>query len=67
MGNIRVLCKKIKDIKGTFHTKMSMIKDRKNKDPTEKEEFKKRWQKYTEKLYIYKEKKVLTTMVWSFT
>ena len=28
-----------------------MIKDRNCKDPTEAEEFKKRWQEYTEELY----------------
>ena len=52
MGKTRVLCKKIGDIKGIFHTKMSMIKDKNNKDLTEKEEIKKRWQEYTEELYI---------------
>ena len=31
---------------------MSMIKDKNNKDLTEKEEIKKRWQEYTEELYI---------------
>ena len=35
MGNIRVLCKKIKDIKGTFHTKMGLIKDINCTDLTE--------------------------------
>ena len=67
MGKTRDLCKKIGDIKGIFHRKMCMIKDRKNKDLTEKEEIKKRWQEYTEELHIFKERKVLTTMVWSFT
>ena len=51
MGKTRDLCKKIGDIKGIFHRKMCMIKDRKNKDLTEKEEIKKRWQEYTEELY----------------
>ena len=31
MGNTRDLFKKIRDIKVTFHTKMSTIKDRNNK------------------------------------
>ena len=53
MGKTRYLCKKIGDIKGIFHRKMCMIKDGKNKDLTEKEEIKKRWQEYTEELYIY--------------
>ena len=37
----RDLFKKIESIKGTFHMRMSMIKDRNNKDPTEVEEVKK--------------------------
>ena len=40
--------KKIGDIKGTFHTRMDMIKDRNGKDLTEAEEIEKRWQEYTE-------------------
>ena len=36
--------------KGTFHTQIGTIKDKKGKDLTEAEEIKKRWQKYT-KLY----------------
>ena len=43
--------KKIKDTKGTFHAKMSTIKDRNGMDPTEAEDIKKRWQEYTEELY----------------
>ena len=39
---------KIEDIKGTFHTRMGMIKDRNSKDLREAEEIKKRWQGYTE-------------------
>ena len=42
---------KIGDIKGTFHRRMGMIKDRNGKDLTEAEEIKKRWQEYTEELY----------------
>ena len=38
-------------MKGTFHAKMSTIKDRNSKDLTEAEEIKKRWQEYTEDLY----------------
>ena len=48
MGKTRDLFKKIGDIKGTFHTRMDMIKDRNGKDLTEAEEIKKRWQEYTE-------------------
>ena len=40
------LLKKIIDIKGTFHARMGMIKDRNNKYLTE--EIKTRWQEYTE-------------------
>ena len=42
--------KKIEDIKGTFHERMNMIKDRNSKDLTESKEIKKRWQEYTEQL-----------------
>ena len=51
MGKTRDLFKKIEDIKGTFHTRKSMIKERNIKDLTEAEEIKKRWQEYTEELY----------------
>ena len=37
-------------IKGTFHARMGMIKDRNGTDLTEAEEIKKRWQEYTEEL-----------------
>ena len=43
MGNSRDLCKKIRDIKGTFHAKMGTIKDRNGMDLTEAEDIKKRW------------------------
>ena len=48
MGKTRDLFKKIRDTKGTFHTKMGTIKDRNGMDPTEAEDIKKRWQEYTE-------------------
>ena len=51
MGKTRDLFKKIRDTKGTFHSKMGTIKDRNGKDLTEAEEIKKRWQEYTEELY----------------
>ena len=51
MGKTRDLFKKIRDIKGTFHAKMSSIKDRNGMDLTEEEDIKKRWQEYTEELY----------------
>ena len=40
----------IRDTKGTFHTKMDIIKDRNCMDLTEIEDIKKRWQEYTEEL-----------------
>ena len=51
MGKTRDLFKKIRDTKGTFHAKMSSIKDRDGRDLTEAEDIKKRWQEYTEELY----------------
>ena len=51
MGKTRDLSNKIRDTKGTFHAKMSSIKDRNGMDLTEAEDIKKRWQEYTEELY----------------
>ena len=51
MGKTRDLFKKIRDTKGTFHAKMSLIKDRNGMALTEAEDIKKRWQEYTEELY----------------
>ena len=51
MGKTRDLFKKIRDTKGTFHSKMGSIKDRNGMDLTEAEAMKKRWQEYTEELY----------------
>ena len=51
MGKTRDLFKKIRDTKGTFHTKMGSIKDRNGMDLTEAEDIKKRWQEDTEELY----------------
>ena len=51
MGKTRYLFRKIRDTKGTFHTKMGSIKDRNGIDLTEAEDIKKRWQEYTEELY----------------
>ena len=50
-GRTRDRFKKIRDTKGTFHAKMSKIKDRNGMDLTEAEDIKKRWQKYTEELH----------------
>ena len=51
MGKTRYLFKKIRDTKGTFHAKMSSIKDRNGMDLTEAGDIKKRWQEHTEELY----------------
>jgi len=39
------------EIKGIFYAKMGLIKDRNDRDLTEAEDIKKRWQEYTEELY----------------
>ena len=59
MGKTRDLFKKIRDTKGTFHTKMGTIKDRNGMDLTEAEGIKKRWQEYTEDCT----KKIFTTQI----
>ena len=46
MGKTRDLFKKIRYTKGTFHAKMSTIKDRNGMDLTEAEDIKKRWQEH---------------------
>ena len=50
MGKTGDLFKKIRDTKGTFHTKIDSIKGRNGMDLTEAEDIKKRWQEYTEEL-----------------
>ena len=59
MGKTRDLFKKTGDIKGTFHARMGMIKDRSGKDLTEAERLK-RGGKNTQKNYT---KKVLMTQI----
>ena len=51
MGKTRDCLKKIGEIRGTFHARMGTIKDRNGKNLTKAEDFKKRWQEYTEELY----------------
>ena len=48
MGKTRDLFKKLRDTKGIFHSRISIIKDRNGMDLTEAEDIKKRWQEYTE-------------------
>ena len=51
MGKTRDLFKKVRDTKGTFHTKMGTTKDRNGMGLIEAEDTKKMWQEYTEGLY----------------
>ena len=51
MEKTRDLFNKIRDTKGRFHAKMGTSKDRNGRDLTEAEDIK-RWQEYTEELYI---------------
>ena len=50
MGKTRDLVKKIRDTRGTYHTKMGSIKDRNCIDLTEEEDIK-RWQVYAGELH----------------
>ena len=50
-GNSRDLFKKIRDDKGTFHAKMSQMKNRNGMDLRKAEDITKRQQEYTEELY----------------
>ena len=52
MGKTRDLFKKIRDTKGTFHAKMSTIKDRNGMDLTEAEGIKNTWKNYTKKILM---------------
>ena len=56
MGKTRDLFKKVRDTRGTFHAKMSPIKDRNGMDLTEAEYIKKRGQEYREELYKKKKR-----------
>ena len=51
MRKTRDLFEKIRDTKGTFHAKISTIKDRNGMDLTKAEDIKKRLHKYTEAMY----------------
>ena len=52
MGKTRYLFKEVRDTKGKFHSKMGTIKERNGMDLTKTEDVKKRWQEYTEELYL---------------
>ena len=60
MGKTRVVFKKIRETKVTFHAKLGTIKDRNGMDLTEAEYIKKNWQEYTEEKIFMTQK---TTMV----
>ena len=63
MGKTRYHFKKFGDTKAAFHVKMGTIKNRNDKDLTEAEDIKKRWQEYTEN-YMKKTFMIqITTMV----
>ena len=62
MGKTRDLFKKIRDTKGTFHTKMGSIKDRNGIDLTEAKEVA-RIHRTIQKIFMTQ----ITTMVWSLT
>ena len=51
MGKTRDLFKEMRDTKGTFHAKLSTIKDRNDMDLTAAEDFKRRRKEYTEEPY----------------
>ena len=61
MGKTRDLFKKIRDIKGTFHARMSTIKERNGMDLTEAEDINKRWQEHRRTI----QKKMLMTRITS--
>ena len=48
MGKTRDLFNNIRDTKGAIHAKMGSIKDRNDRDLTEADDIKKRWQENTE-------------------
>ena len=50
MGKTRDIFKKTGDIKGTFHARIGIIKERNSKDIIKTEEIKKRWKEYAEEL-----------------
>ena len=59
MGKTGDLFKKLRDTKGTFHAKISTIKNGNGMDLTEAEDTKKRWQEYSEELI----KKIFMTQI----
>ena len=66
LGKTRDLFKKIRDTKGTFHSKIGTRKDKNAIELKDAEDIKYKWQEYTEELYK-KGLDSITTMVLSFT
>jgi len=64
MGKTRDLFKKIRDTKGTFHTKMGTIKDQNGMD-LQKQKILRRHGKNTQKNYTKKIFTQIIMMVWS--
>ena len=64
MGKTRDFFRKIGGMKGIFHARVGMIKDRNSKDLTEAEEIKKRWQELAQKMVLMT---WIITTVWSLT
>ena len=64
MGKTRDFFRKIGGMKGIFHARVGMIKDRNTKDLTEAEEIKKRWQELAQKMVLMT---WIITTVWSLT
>ena len=54
MGRMRDLFKKIRDTKGTFHTKLGSIKDRNSTDLTEAEDVKNTQKNCTKQIFMTK-------------
>ena len=67
MGKTRDPFKKIGYVKGIFHSRKGTIKDRNEKEITEADEIKKRWQEYIEDYSKNVLMNQITMMVWSFT
>ena len=60
---IEISSRKIRDTRGTFHTKMGTPKDRNGMDLTEADDIKKKWEEYTEELYKKRLPAQITMMV----
>ena len=57
MGKTRDYFRKTGGTKGTFHSRLGRVKERNDKDLTEAEKIKKRWQAYTHTKTIKRKKR----------